>query len=175
MKEKYPIGKFQHSGEINKAIIDSWIYDIECLPLELSTLCKTISQKALDTPYRDGGWTARQVIHHLADSHINSYLRFKWSLAEDEPTIKAYDEKTWAEQKEAKEADIQISLDIIKAMHGRWVHVLRNMNKSDFERGFIHPESQSRWQLDKTTGLYAWHGKHHIAHIEMSIAKSTAV
>ncbi len=172
MDERYPIGKFELAKEINTDVIHTWIQDIAQLPSQLNEICSSVSEIALDTPYRDGGWTARQVVHHLADSHMNSYLRFKWSLTEDEPTIKAYDEKVWAKEQEAKYGDINLSLKLIEALHARLTTVLKNMSAEDFQKGFFHPETSRRWQLDKTLAVYAWHGKHHLGHIKNSILKS---
>jgi len=172
MDERYPIGKFQLAEEINTQVLGNWITDIEELPKQLRKACDKLSSEALETPYRLGGWTARQVIHHLADSHMNSYLRFKWSLTEDEPTIKAYDEKLWALEKEAMTGDINLSLDLIESLHARLTTVLKNMDEADFKRGFFHPESNKRWQLDKTLAVYAWHGKHHLGHIFVTVSQA---
>ncbi len=174
MNERYPIGKFEMLKEVNNQQIASWIDEIQRFPQLLRKACQNFNEDQLDTPYRDGGWTARQVVHHVADSHMNSYLRFKWSLTEDEPTIKAYDEKLWAEEKEAKYADIDLSLNLIESLHARLTTVLTNMNEEDFKRGFFHPESNKRWQLDKTLAVYAWHGKHHLGHINIAYKKANA-
>jgi len=174
MDERYPIGKFKLVDEINASVRNAWINDIESLPHLLKEACSSLDEDVLNTPYRDGGWTARQVIHHLADSHMNSYVRFKWSLTEEEPVIKAYDEKLWAMEPEAKFGDIQNSLDLIEALHARLTVVLKNMSEKDFQRGFMHPESNKRWQLDKTLAVYAWHGKHHIGHIKLSCQKANS-
>jgi len=172
MDERYPIGKFTLAKDIDTQVLGNWINDIEELPTLLRISCARLDEKALDTCYREGGWTARQVVHHLADSHMNSYLRFKWSLTEDEPTIKAYDEKLWALEKDAKTAEIDMSLDLIEALHGKLTAVLKNMDELDFKKGFFHPESNKRWQLDKTLAVYAWHGKHHLGHLDLSYQKS---
>jgi len=174
MDKRYPIGKFQFDANFDQSTLQGWINDIEQLPSQLRKLCATLDDKALDTPYRDEGWTARQVVHHLADSHMNCYLRFKWGLTEDEPSIKTYDEKLWAVEKEAQFADINVSLNLIEALHARLTMVLKNMNQEDFDKGFFHPESKKRWQLDKTLAVYAWHGKHHMGHIKLSLEESKA-
>jgi len=172
--ERYPIGKFERPEKIDFAQIQEWIKDIESLPKQLKKAVKKMPKEALNMPYRDGGWTARQVIHHLADSHINSYVRFKWTLTEDEPVIKAYDEKSWADCEDSSSASVKMSLKLLSALHERWSVYLKTLSKEDFERGFIHPESNKRWELSWTTGVYAWHGKHHLAHIRQSVEKYKA-
>ena len=119
----------------------------------------------LDTPYRDGGWSVRQVVHHIADSHINSIVRFKLALTEDTPTIRPYDEALWAELGDARSAPVELSLALIDALHARWAVMLRGMTAEDFKRTFHHPEHDRTFPLDRTLAMYAWHGKHHIAHI----------
>ena len=119
----------------------------------------------MDTPYREGGWTLRQVVHHVVDSHLNSYIRFKWTLTENDPQIKAYEESLWAELPEAKTAPVSLSLDLLRALHARWVMMLRHMTPEDWKRRYFHPEMQKWVPLDRNLGLYAWHGKHHLAHI----------
>jgi len=124
-----------------------------------------LTDAQLDTPYRPGGWTVRQVVHHLADSHIHSYIRFKLAVTEDQPTIKPYDEARWAELKEARTAPVEVSLDLIDALHRRWVMLLENMTDADFKRAFHHPEN-GIMPLEPTVEMYAWHGRHHVAHIQ---------
>ena len=126
----------------------------------------SMSPAELDTRYRPGGWTARQVVHHLADSHINSYVRFKWALTEDEPVIKAYHEERWAELVDYRATPIVTSLDLLDALHERWSSLLKNLDSDQLDRTFIHPES-GRTPLRVNIGIYAWHGRHHLAHIEL--------
>lgn len=159
---KYPIGKAQIPENITKKNIEVWISDIERFPQEIEFLVKQLSEKQLDTPYRENGWTIRQVIHHCYDSHTNSYIRFKWTLTEDTPIIKAYFEDRWAEIFDSKSAPISLSLDGLKAL----VYLLKNIPEKDLEKGFIHPETKAKVSLKENIGIYAWHCQHHYAHIE---------
>ena len=162
---RYPIGKFQVLKNISPDNIKKWIDEIEALPPQIRQAIADWSDEQLDTPYRPQGWTVRQVIHHIADSHINSYVRFKWTLTEDKPTIKAYNEKLWAELPEAKTGPVDLSLYILDALHRRWVVMLRQLSASDLKRIFVHPESSATISLEVLISLYAWHGKHHLTHI----------
>ena len=161
---QYPIGKFLPKDEYTQPELDQFIARIESLPsrLERETIGLSVSQ--LDTPYREGGWTVRQVIHHVADSHMNAYIRFKWSLTEATPIIKAYQEKLWAETAETK-AEPALSLALLKALHSKWVVLLKHLSPTDLKKEFIHPDSKKHVSLDKLMGMYAWHGDHHLAHI----------
>ena len=163
---KYPIGQVNIPNRISKEIISIWISDIEKFPSKLETLVQHLSEEQLNTPYRDGGWTVRQTIHHCGDSHVNSYIRFKWTLTEEQPTIKAYYEDRWAELFDTIEAPILLSLKFIKALHAKWVYLLKGLTEEDLNKSFIHPESGARISLKKNIGLYAWHCNHHYAHIE---------
>jgi len=170
--ERYPVGKFIIPKNIDTRQVNKWITGIVQLPNQLELVLQDISAKQLDTPYRENGWTARQVVHHLADSHLNSYIRFKWALTEPEPVIKAYDEQKWAEELDAKEMDIRPSLELIKSLHQRWSHMLSGLSKKQLTRGFIHPSNNIRWVLNWTVGMYAWHGVHHLEHVKLSKKKS---
>ncbi len=163
MDLKYPIGKFQFDGEITESVIKDWINEIEELPRLLRDAVKDLDKEQLDTPYRSEGWTVRQVIHHLADSHMNAYVRFKLALTEETPVIKPYDEAKWAELSDYK-LSIDISLSLLDALHRRWTNLLRNLNSGDLEKTFIHPDS-GEVSVGKNIGIYAWHGRHHLAHI----------
>ena len=163
---RFPIGRFKIEENISEETINRCISDIDALPRLLRMSVEKLNDSQLDTPYRPEGWTLRQVVHHVADSHINSYVRFKWALTEDAPTIKAYSEKMWAELEDAKTAPVEISLNILEAIHPRWVMMLKNLNKEDLKKTFIHPQSGYVYTLDMVVTLYAWHGKHHVAHIE---------
>jgi len=165
MDLRYPIGKFAFSGEFTHELRAAWISDIEALPNQLREAVKGLNKDQLDTPYREGGWTVRQVVHHAADSHLNAYVRFKLALTEENPTIKPYFEDRFAELEDGKSAPIDISLSLLDSLHKRWVMLLRSMSESDFQRTFIHPESNKTITLDYSTGLYSWHGRHHTAHI----------
>jgi uncharacterized damage-inducible protein DinB len=160
----YPIGKFRPETEITDARRNQFIEKIEAAPAELRHAVIGLSKEQLDTPYRPGGWTVRQVVHHLPDSHINAYVRFRLALTENEPTIKPYEQQIWAELPDAKMADIEMSLKLFEGLHQRWVTLLRSMKPEDFQRTFVHPEGGLN-TLDKTLQMYAWHGKHHVAHI----------
>lgn len=170
-KLRYPIGRFSLPESITSELRNQWITVLKNLPERLENLVHGITEEQLETPYRPGGWTVRQVIHHLADSHHHSYTRFKWALAEDKPTIKAYDEKDWAELKDVKHAQIDSSLLHLKAIHIKLVNLLTIMSDSDFKRSFIHPETGREVFLDVNLGIYAWHSQHHYAHVE-SVIKS---
>jgi len=163
VEANYPIGHFQCDGQITASIIDKWIKDIEELPVLLQNAVKDLNDDQLDTPYRLGGWTVRQVVHHVADSHLNAYGRFKLALTEEKPIIKPYDQERWAELPDSA-LPVTISLSLLDALHKRWVTLLRTLTPSDFEKTFIHPES-GEVSVGKNIGIYAWHGRHHLAHI----------
>ncbi len=163
---RYPIGDFVAPKEFTQSLIDEFISEIEALPLLLKETVKDLTDKQLDTPYREGGWTVRQVVHHLADSHINSYIRFKLAMTEELPTIKPYQEELWALTPDGQNAAIQISLPLIEALHHRWVMYLKTLTISDLERKFYHPQSQKEVSLYRNLAIYAWHGKHHVAQIQ---------
>lgn len=163
MEANYPIGKFQFEGQITKSIIENWINDIEKLPELLRDAVIDLNDDQLDTPYRLEGWTVRQVVHHVADSHLNAYGRFKLALTEDKPIIKPYDQERWAELPDSA-LPVTISLSLLDALHKRWVTLLSTLTPSDFEKTFFHPES-GEVSVGKNIGIYAWHGQHHLAHI----------
>lgn len=161
---RYPIGVFHWSGQASEEQLQRWIQEIEELPVLLRLAVKGLDTEQLDTPYRPEGWTVRQVVHHVADSHINSYIRFKLALTEDQPTIKPYEEALWAELADSTTLPVETSLALLDALHLRWVTVLRAMSAADFERSFVHPVS-GVLTLAQAAGLYSWHGRHHLAHI----------
>jgi len=163
---KYPIGKYEKPKRITLETIGRWIDQIEHLPNKLRRVVETLSNEELDMTYRPGGWSIRQVVHHLPDSHINSYIRFRWTLTEEKPTIKAYFEQRWAELPDAKEGNIEISLILLEALHIRWCLLLRSLELEDLNKSFLHPETGKEIRLDENIGLYAWHGNHHLAQIE---------
>ncbi len=166
--KQYPIGKFKIPKMVDHNSIKSWIKEIEEQPKKLKYICNKLSESELNYQYRTGGWNIRQVIHHLADSHINSYVRYKWTLTEETPLIKAYDEVSWATLPDY-EAPVDISLALLEALHRRWTLLLHRMVPSDFERKFIHPETNNQISLGSLTSMYAWHGNHHIAHVELAL------
>lgn len=161
---KYPIGRYQLEDKINKTSIENWIKEIEMLPQKLSEAVKGLNKDQLQTPYRPDGWTIQQVIHHIADSHMNAYIRFKLALTENKPIVKPYDEKLWAELPDSKLVDINVSLDLIKSLHKRWTTLLRHLSEEELNKEFLHPESGMK-NLKETICNYAWHGNHHLAHI----------
>jgi uncharacterized damage-inducible protein DinB len=164
MNEKYPIGQFQFEGEITPSVREDWIKEIERLPLKLKEAVKGLTDVQLNTPYRNGGWTVWQVVHHVADSHMNAYIRFKLALTEDKPIIKPYEEARWAELADYS-LPIDVSLALLDALHERWTALLKDLTSSELKKTFIHPES-GEISLEKNIGLYAWHGRHHVAQIE---------
>jgi hypothetical protein len=164
MDNRYPIGKFTWIPGNTPAQRAAAIDDIAAAPQRMRSAVATLNEAQLDTPYRDGGWTVRQVVHHLADSHMNSYIRFKFALTENEPTIKAYDEAVWANLIDAKTAAVGPSLNLLEGLHHRWILLLRSLSESDVKRKFTHPELGTII-VDQYISLYAWHGKHHVAHI----------
>ncbi len=160
---RYPIGKFSYSGSLSAEQTKQFLDDIEQTPARLREAVRGLSDAQLDTPYRNGGWTIRQVVHHVPDSHMNAYIRFKLALTEDDPTIKPYMEDRWAELPDSRQP-IENSLAMLDSLHRRWMVVLRNMNDADWKRTFRHP-ALGPMTLDKTLALYAWHGHHHVAHV----------
>ncbi len=161
---RFPIGPFELVEPATPAIRAAAIADIAALPSQLRAAVMDLTDQQLDTPYRDGGWTVRQVVHHLADSHINGFIRVKLALTEDHPTIKPYDESLWARLPDAR-LPIDVSLTLIEAVHARWVVVYQGMSPADFARTFFHPESGITFTLDRHVQDYSWHGRHHVAHI----------
>jgi hypothetical protein len=168
---RYPVGRFTPKDLYTKEGISSAISNIEELPQQLDALVKSFSEKQWDTTYRQGGWTARQVVHHLADSHMNAYIRFKWTLTEQTPTIKAYDEKAWAETPETK-ADPIISINFLKALHVKWVTLLKLLTTEDLQRQFMHPETKKLVAVDRLIATYGWHGEHHLGHLKIIAGKN---
>ena len=164
-KLKYPIGKFAPEKNIDAMTIAGWIDDIAALPAQLRAAVEGLSSEQLKTPYRPGGWTVSQVIHHIGDSHLNAYIRFKLALTENTPTIKPYDQQKWAELVDYSLLDPEDSLQFVELLHKRWVVLLRSLAPDDLDRAFFHPETGKTVSLKRTLGLYAWHGKHHTAHI----------
>jgi len=161
---RYPIGKFVMPDGVTEKLRQDWISEIAQAPAKLRAAVNGLSDKQLDTPYRPEGWTVRQVVHHLPDSHMNAYVRFKLALTEEDPTIKTYAEEKWAELPEAKTGPVEISLSLLECLHKRWEVMLRGLSGSDYLRTFRHPEL-GVVRLEKSLAIYAWHGRHHTAHI----------
>ncbi|WP_341215955.1 YfiT family bacillithiol transferase [uncultured Wocania sp.] len=174
-KLKYPIGHFDCPNTISKAHIESWISILEHFPNRLENLVTNLSDKQLDTQYRPEGWTVRQVIHHVSDSHHHSYTRFKWTLTEGKPIIKAYYEARWAELEDSKFAPIEMSINHLKAIHFKLVFLLKSLHDDDLKKCFIHPETNTEVSLKKNVGVYAWHSNHHYAHIENLLKRNNWV
>jgi len=161
---RFPIGKFHYAWPPSEAERQGFIADIANTPAALRAAVSGLSAQQLETPYRDGGWTVRQVVHHLPDSHVNAYVRFKLALTEDEPTIKPYAEDRWAGLADTKSTPIEVSLVLLESLHDRWIQLLRSLAAEGWKRQFRHPES-GLVPLEKNVALYAWHGKHHVAHV----------
>ncbi len=163
---KYPIGHFECPDNITEAHLKDWILVLEMLPQRLENLVKNLSAEQLETPYRPEGWTVRQVIHHIADSHHHSYTRFKWALTEESPLIKAYEEKQWSSLFDAQSAPIELSLNYLKALHAKLVYLLKGLSANDLNKYYLHPEGNVKVTVAENMGKYAWHSRHHYAHIE---------
>jgi len=161
---RFPVGKFRADAAITESDYPLLIGQIAATPGALRSAVAGMSRDQVETRYRPGGWTVKQVVHHLPDSHLNAYTRFKLALTEDEPTIKAYDEAKWAELPDSQRVPIEVSLDLLESLHLRWVVLLRGMDGPDFQRGLRHPE-RGLMTLAQLLALYAWHGRHHVAHI----------
>jgi uncharacterized damage-inducible protein DinB len=165
----YPIGKLDTTKEVSAELRAHWVVEIEQLPATLTALASQLSEEDLEKRYRLGGWTVRQIIHHVADSHTNAYVRLKLALTENHPNIAPYDENLWAEMEDSKEP-IAVSLRIIAAIHERMCIILKNMKPSDFERTYFHPGYKKTFTLDEMLALYAWHGKHHQEQVRVAIS-----
>lgn len=164
-KLQYPIGKYKVPDPITQNHLKDWIAVLEHLPSRLEHMVAPLSKEQLDTPYREEGWTIRQLVHHISDSHQHSYIRFKWGLTEDNPTIKPYLEKEWSSLLDAKTAPIQLSLDHLKAVHAKLVYLLKGLSSEDLQRTFTHPDGNQETTLLENVGRYAWHGSHHLTHV----------
>ena len=161
---RYPIGKYIAQPFSEKQLAE-WLNDIKFLPQLLENAILNLDEAQLDTPYRDGGWTVKQLVHHVADSHMNAYIRFKLGLTEDKPVINAYREEVWAEMADTKNLPINISLTLLHALHLRWYEIVKNISEEEFNRTVFHPKHQKALSLWFLLGMYAWHGRHHVAHI----------
>lgn len=161
---RYPIGKYEPKP-YSEAQKQAWLLDLQFLPEALERAINNLDQAQLDTPYRDGGWTVRQLVHHVADSHMNAYIRFKLGLTEDKPTIKPYEEQEWALLADNQEVPINVSLTLLHALHLRWVASIKQLTEEQWNRLVVHPAANREMSLWFLLGLYAWHGNHHVAHV----------
>jgi len=166
---KYPIGKFEKPTIISKEQIKTWIKDLELFPERLNALLKDLTTEQLSWVYRPNGWMIKQVVHHCADSHMNSIIRFKFCLTEDTPTIKPYNESDWAKLPDSLTDDLSDTLSIIKGVHAKLVALLITLNSDDLKRTFIHPDHDKPISLEENIGIYAWHSNHHLAHIKLAL------
>jgi hypothetical protein len=166
---RFPIGEFRMPAVVSAAERPALIRRIETTPARLREAVSGLSDAQLDTPYREGGWTIREVAHHVPDSHMNSYVRFKLALTENEPLIKTYDEAAWARLRDTMSTPVEVSLQLLEALHARWVNLMRGMTEAEWGRTLSHPEKRDvnngRIRLDQMLAMYAWHGDHHIAHV----------
>jgi uncharacterized damage-inducible protein DinB len=162
---RYPVGKYVPEAAPDVATLKGWIDQVDAAPEVLRDAVSGLDDAQLDTPYREGGWTVRQVAHHVPDSHINAYVRFKLALTEAEPLIKTYDESLWAELPDGRTGAVEASLVLLENLHERWVRLLRAMSRADFERTLRYPDVAEPRTLAHLLGLYAWHGRHHPAQI----------
>jgi uncharacterized damage-inducible protein DinB len=162
---RYPIGPFVLEVERTPAVRERWIGELAEVPAQLRAAVHGLSEAQFDTPYREGGWTVRQLVHHLPDSHLNAYIRFKLALTEDNPTIKPYEEAQWARLPDTAGTQVGVSLMLLEALHRRWIVLLRAMQEPEWERTYFHPERRKAIPLDQALAEYAWHGRHHVAHI----------
>jgi uncharacterized damage-inducible protein DinB len=164
MDPRYPIGKFELPKDVTPALRQAAIEEIAATPAKVRAAVAGLSDAQLDTPYREGGWTVRQVVHHLPDSHMNAYVRWRLALTETQPTIKPYEESAWAKLEDARSAPVEVSLKLLEALHERWARLLRSVKTEQYARTLLHPEHGIK-NLDWLLFLYSWHGKHHTAHI----------
>ncbi|MBK7434924.1 MAG: putative metal-dependent hydrolase [Chitinophagaceae bacterium] len=161
---RYPIGKYI-AQPFSEKLFEEWLTDIKFLPQHIENAILNLDDMQLETPYREGGWTVKQLVHHVADSHMNAYIRFKLRLTEDSLVIKPYNEKAWAEMNDTKKLPVNISLTLLHALHLRWHAVLKAMTPEDLDKIAVHPEHNKEFTLWELLGLYAWHGRHHVAHV----------
>lgn len=164
MDLRYPIGKYEPKPYSERQKND-WLNDIKFLPQSLENTLLNLNEAQQHTPYREGGWTVKQVVHHVADSHINAYCRFKLGLTEENPTIRPYEEQLWAELSDTHHLPTNVSITLLYALHTRWYELLKNIKDEEWLRTIVHPSAGTPWTLWHLLGMYAWHGRHHVAHV----------
>ncbi|MDO7887077.1 YfiT family bacillithiol transferase [Hymenobacter cheonanensis] len=165
---RYPIGRPQlPTAPLSPAERAGYLQQLAELPAQLTAAARRVGGERLQRPYRPGGWTGRQVVHHMADSHLNAYTRFRLALTEDNPTIRPYDEAAWAELPDVAATPITVSLALLESLHSRWLTLLHHLDEAQWQRTFYHPGSQKTATLEQTLVLYAWHGQHHVAHLQL--------
>ena len=162
---KYPIGRYSKPETVSPELIKEWVSYIKALPSWLDACIENLDESHYAIPYRDGGWTIQQVVHHIADSHMNAYIRLKLALTEDQPTIKPYDENAWANLPDTILTPVNVSVTLLHGLHRRMAIILDNMQPSDWERNYFHPQYNRLFPIWEMVALYAWHGRHHVAHI----------
>ncbi|MEO1652304.1 MAG: YfiT family bacillithiol transferase [Bacteroidota bacterium] len=162
---KYPIGGYQKPAQFDYASKTRWMAQLSTLPEEMEKAVAGLNEDQLDEPYRPEGWTIREVIHHVPDSHLNGYIRFKWALTEQDPRIKPYFEDRWAALDDYQDTPIEVSLQLLKSLHYRWVILMKSLSAEDWTFQYHHPEFEEPISLDEALAIYAWHGQHHLAHI----------
>ena len=167
---QYPIGRFDPATIKQDEYIERSIFALETFPIKLQNVVQVLNDQQLDTPYRPGGWTVRQLVHHIADSHMNGYIRFKWTLTEDNPHIKSYVQDGWAILPDSKLSPY-VSLRLLSSLHERWGGLLKNLSSQDWEKTYFHPDDDTTYSLKHCIGMYVWHGEHHLAHIKALIAR----
>lgn len=161
---RYPIGQYEPKP-YSEELKEEWLADIRFLPQALEHAVTNLNEEQLQTPYREGGWTVHQVVHHVADSHINAYCRFKLGYTEENPTIRPYDENLWAGTSDVQNLPVNLSITLLFALHSRWCEFLKSFTEADFQRTVFHPEHKKELTLWVLLGMYAWHSRHHVAHI----------
>ena len=162
---RFPVGRYSVPASISAEDRAKWIENIRSLPQKMRNVVVRLSEDQLNTPYRPEGWTIRQVIHHVADSQLNCYIRYKWTMTENNPTIKAYNQKDWGNLTDSLQGPVDMSLDLLEAVHKRWTWFMDNLNEDDWNRTFVHPENGRKISLNINLSVYSWHSDHHLAHI----------
>ncbi|MBD1381893.1 YfiT family bacillithiol transferase [Metabacillus arenae] len=169
MDVRFPIGKPVIPEEMTKEAIDSFVKELEMFPAKLNEALENLPEKSLEATYREGGWTVRQLVHHLADAHMNGFVRFKWALTEESPAVKTFDINKWADTYEAQGSPIEGSLMLLSGLHAKWVYLLRSLTLEDFEKTFYHPDRDKTMTLFTWLCNYTWHGNHHLQHIKIAL------